>query len=148
MKTSNKLLVITVLLLLAAAVVNALALKKQYNAMVMHTPGTLENFHAEAFNSVELLGTAPKAMGLRVTVKRADRINVQYTKLDYIHIAQEGTTLKITVDHPKGYTTNVRKQPKNHHRMSGAGYNHGKWDTLGQLGPALGRTCAYKAGLR
>jgi|GEM_PF-2150707 len=112
MKTSNKLLAVASLLLVTAAIVNALTLKSRFNAMLTEAPATLRAFHAEAFNAVELLGTAPKGMKLRVAMKRADRLAVRYADLDFIHIQQTGTTLKITIDHPKDYTTDIRKQPE------------------------------------
>ena len=112
MKTSNKLLVVGAVLLVTAAVINAFALKSRFATMTAGTSATLRDFHAEGFDAVELSGTAPRGMGLRVTVKRAGHLAVRYTDLDFIHIWQLGTTLKITVDHPKGYTTDIRKRPE------------------------------------
>lgn len=112
MKTSNKLLVAGAVLLVTAAVVNAFTLKSRFDAMIAGTPATLLDFPAAAFTAVELSGTAPRGMGLHMVVKRADRINVRYTDMGYIHVGQDGTTLKITVDHPKGFTDEIRKKPE------------------------------------
>lgn len=112
MKTSNKLLAAVSLLLITAAVVNALTLKNRFNAMVAGTPALHRDFHATDFNSVELSGTAPRGLGAYVSVKRADRGAVRYTGFDFIHIEQEGTTLKITIDHPSGYNVDIRTRPE------------------------------------
>lgn len=112
MKTSNKLLVAGAVLLVTAAVVNALTLKNRFDTMIADTPAVLLDFPAAAFTAVELSGTAPRGMGLHVVVKRAERINVRYTDMGYIHIGQDGTTLKVTIDHPKGFTDEIRKKPE------------------------------------
>ena len=114
MKTSNKLLVAVVLLLVMAAVVNALTLKSRFNTMMADTPAELQGFSIKHFNTIELSGTAPRGIGkrLHVTVKHADRFNVRYTALDFIHFNQAGETLKITVDHPKGYEADIRRTPE------------------------------------
>lgn len=114
MKTSNKLLVAVVLLLVMAAVVNALTLKGRFNTMMADTPAELRDFPIKHFNTIELSGTAPRSIGegLHLTVKRADRFNVRYTALDFIHFDQVGDTLKITIDHPKGYEADIRRTPE------------------------------------
>lgn len=112
MKTSNKLLVAVVLLLVMAAVVNALTLKSRFNTMMADAPAELRDFPIKPFNTIELSGTAPRGDRLQVTVKHADRFNVQYTALDFMHVDQVGETLKITVDHPKGYEADIRRTPE------------------------------------
>lgn len=114
MKTSNKLLVAAVLLLVTAAVVNALTLKSRFAEMVSSRATWVAEFPAASFNTVELSGTAPRGLGnqLQVTVRYAEQVNVSYTALDFIRVKQEGKTLKIIVDHPKGYDVHVRRKPE------------------------------------
>lgn len=112
MKTSNKLLVVAALLLVTAAMVNALTLKSRFDAIIAGAPVELRDFAAESFNVIELSGTAPRGMGLHVSVRYADRINVQYTELDFVRVEQVGETLKVTIDHPSGYETDIRRKPE------------------------------------
>lgn len=114
MKTSNKLLAAAVLLLITAAVVNALTLKSRFHAMMAVSPAELRDFPVASFHTVELSGTAPRSIGkrLHVTVKYAERVNVRYTALDFIRMELVGETLKINVDHVKGYETDIKRQPE------------------------------------
>ncbi|MEC3882059.1 hypothetical protein [Parapedobacter sp. 10938] len=113
MKTSSKLLAVAVLLLVTAAIVNALTLKSRFKAMRMHTSVRLAEFPVTDFRSIELSGSAPQGMALQIIVKRADRFAVRYTKyLGFIHVAQVGSTLKVTIDHHKKYEGNMRIRPE------------------------------------
>src|SRR5690606_41634030 len=88
---------------------------------VTHAISTLSLHDAlPIFNTIELSGTAPRGIGkrLHVTVKHADRFNVRYTALDFIHVDQVGETLKITIDHPKGYETDIRQTPRSEEHTS------------------------------
>jgi len=114
MKTSNKLVIAGIGLLMVVVVVNAFALRNRFAAMAADTQAALRNFTVTGFDRVELVGTAPRAMGLHVNVTRADRPTVHYSNRDFIHIEQTGTTLKIKVDHPKKYETDVRQTPTIH----------------------------------
>ncbi|HWK59523.1 MAG TPA: hypothetical protein VNQ80_19430 [Parapedobacter sp.] len=104
MKTSNKLLVAAVLLLVTVAVVNALTLKSQLAKMLSSKTTRFTEFPAASFNTIELSGTAPVGLVSRIIVKQADRFAVQYSNYrDFIHVAQDGEVLKVTIDHEKGY---------------------------------------------
>lgn len=114
MKTSNKLLAAAVLLLVTAAVVNALTLKSRFAEMVSSKATRFTEFPMASFNTVEISGTAPRNIGkrLHVTVKYAERVNVRYTALDFIRMELVGETLKINVDHVKDYETDIKRQPE------------------------------------
>ena len=107
-------MVAAVLLLVTAAVVNALTLRNRFNAMMAITPTELRDFPASSFNTIELSGTAPRSIGkrLHVIVKYAERVNVRYTALDFIGMELVGETLKINVDHVKDYETDIKRQPE------------------------------------
>ena len=111
MKTSNKLLATAIVVLIAAAVVNAFTLKAKFTTM-HRTSAVMRDFQAQGFHAVVIMGTAPRGMNVQVTLKRADSTTVRYTDFDFIHVEQDGTTLKIRVDHPTGYEANVRKIPE------------------------------------
>ena len=113
MKTSNKLLVAVAVLLTAAAVANAWALKHKFNNLVASGTAELRDFPVERFHSINLSGTAPQRTGgLRVTVKKGDRFSVSYTAMDFIHIDQEGDTLTISVDPKASSDGDVRRVPE------------------------------------
>ncbi|MFB2118965.1 hypothetical protein [Parapedobacter sp. 2B3] len=115
MKTSNKLLVAAVLLLVTVAIVNALTLKSRFTVVLAHDRPEVRSFPAERFNIIEITGTAPRGntgyQPLLVTVKRADSMYVTYSKMDFIRVEQVDDTLKVTVEHPKGYDGNVLVRP-------------------------------------
>lgn len=111
MKTSNKLLLITGLVLMAAAIAYAIAIKAKFEDMT-NKPIVLETFPVDTLTEVEIRGTAPRGLNLQATLSYHERTEVRYTDHDFIRMEREGTRLKITIAHPKGYSSAITRRPE------------------------------------
>ncbi len=111
MKTSNKLLIIVGFLLVAVTIVNAVVIKAEFKKLTDNHVAP-ETFPLDTISEVEITGTAPRGMNLRVNVSYDEETAVQHTRHDFIHLANEGGKLLIRVDHPKGYRSNIHQVPE------------------------------------
>lgn len=102
---------ITGIVLVAVTIGHALAIKGEFKVLT-GSRMKLETFPLDTVTKVEIMGTAPKGMELRVFLSHSKQTTVQYTNHDFIHIVKEGTGLRITIDHLKGYRSKVQQAPK------------------------------------
>ena len=71
----------------------------------------METFSMGAITQVEVVGTAPKGDHIQISLRRGDETRVEYTPASFIRMENDGTKLKIYIDHFGKSANQIKRQP-------------------------------------
>jgi len=110
MKASSKLLIVIATAMVVVAIAQALLVRAEFSK-ISGQQQPLETFSMDTITQIEVVGTAPKGNHIQVSLRRGDEIGVEYTPASFIRMENDGTKLKIYIDHFGTYANQIKRQP-------------------------------------